>query len=241
MTRNKSLFLVGTFFLIVIVSGNVFWRIFNQSNSEDFDKIKQVVSANLAKNQAAMATSTTVAAPNTLGASTKATAENESATSADTQNPDPSKEAVKPTDNISEKSPDDMADWKTYADEKNKLEFKYPSDAQADRNGDLVRVTQNNKTWKFRIYFNKDKTDLQTWYNKAFSDSERKNCILIDSTALKVGSYETKYVDSNSGATECSKAGYFSISGAKDRIIRVELGNETMENVNKILKTFIFQ
>lgn len=232
--------------MVALIFGNVFWQMFNQGNDEAFEKIKKETDANLAKKQIAAATSPASGAPAALGASTNTVPENnpsesEAAQSLPPKNTDPQvKELEKTPDSTIEKPKDGTEDWKTYTDEKNKFEFKYPSDAQVVHGGDLVRVSQNNKTWKFRVYSDEDKLDLQSWYSKEFSEKERKNCTLTEST-LKVGSYETKYVNPNSGQTECEKAGYYSISSTKERVIRVELGDETMDNVNKILKTFIFQ
>ncbi len=246
MSRNSSILLVGVFCLVALIFGNVFWQMFSHGNDEAFEKINQETDASLAKKQIAVATSPASGAPAALGASTNAVPENnpsesEVAQSLPPKNTDPQvKEPEKTPDSTIEKPKDGTEDWKTYIDEKNKFEFKYPSDAQVVYGGGLVRVSQNNKTWKFRAYSDEDKLDLQSWYNKEFSEKERKNCTLTEST-LKVGSYETKYVNPNSSQTECEKAGYYSISSTKERVIRVELGDETMDNVNKILKTFIFQ
>ena len=80
---------------------------------------------------------------------------------------------------------------------------------------------------------------MQAWYNNEFSEKDRKNCTFSEAT-LKIAEYETKYINPGSGETECTKPGYFSISGDKKNIVRVEIGNETVENVGKILKTFKF-
>ncbi|MFZ2188628.1 MAG: hypothetical protein WAV73_03660 [Candidatus Moraniibacteriota bacterium] len=246
MSRNSSILLVGAFCLVALIFGNVFWQMFAHGNNEAFEKIKKETDANLAKKQIAAATSPASGAPSALGASTNTVPENNSSESGAAQSlpqkdADPqAAESEETPDSTTEKPKDDTEDWKTYTDEKNKFEFKYPSDAQIVHGGDLVRVSQNDKTWKLRAYSDKDKLDLQSWYNKEFSEKERKNCTLTEST-LKVGSYETKYVNPNSGQTECEKPGYYSISSTKERVVRVELGDETMDNVNKILKTFIFQ
>jgi len=246
MSRNKSLFLVGVFFLIVIIFGNIFWRMFSRGNNEEFDRIKKEAEINLAKKQTASSVAPASATPAVSGASAGKASEGGMGAPNEMQrvapeNPGPaSEEAKKSTDTTSEKTQDDTADWKTYADEKNRFEFKYSDSTTVVPNGDLIRVSQSDKTWKFRVYSNKDKTDLQAWYNAEFSEKERTNCTLTDST-LKVGSYETKYVNPNSGATACGKAGYFSLGTDKKNVIRVELGEETVENVNKILATFKFK
>ncbi|MCX6761352.1 MAG: hypothetical protein NTY33_00685 [Candidatus Moranbacteria bacterium] len=207
---------------------------FSQGSDEDFEKIKQAAEANLTQKQTTATAATAATAPSvpdTLGATTKAAPENAVTAPEDTQ---------KTATSEADKTPDETADWKTYADEKNQFEFKYPTDAQVVCGGDLYRVSQNFKTWKFRIFSNKAKADLQTWYNAEFSEKERKNCTLTDSVTLKVGSYETKYANPNSGLTACDKAGYFSTGDSKELVIRAEIGEETIENVTKILKTFKF-
>lgn len=227
MSRNKSLFLVGIFFLVVIICGDIFWRMFAHGDTDAFDKIKKETVAGLAK-QDAMAVASPVAKPQseTLGATTNTDADSEAEMGEAQQSPTPLAE-------------EETATWKTYVDEKNKFEFKYPNSAEVVFNGELIRVSQNKKTWKFRRYANKEKVDLQSWYNEVFSEKERKNCTLTTATLI-VGSYDTKYANPGSGEMACGKSGSFSISTNKENVIRVEIGEETVENVNKILKTFKF-
>jgi hypothetical protein len=236
MTRNKSIFLVGIFFLIVIIFGAVFWQMFNQNNNEAFDKIKKETKASLTKTQIDPSAQQNATAANT---SAGATPETGAETPTDTQASAP-EEAMKTPESKTEESKDETTDWQTYAEGNNKFEFKYPTDASVTPSGSLIRVSQKEKTWKMRLFSNKDKSDLSTWYTEEFSEKERKNCTLSDSGTLKVGSYETKYVNPNSGDLECTKAGYFSISSDKKSVIRLEIGDETVENVNKILATFKF-
>ncbi|MFA5961078.1 MAG: hypothetical protein WC848_00125 [Parcubacteria group bacterium] len=250
MIRNKEILLVGTFFLVIIFFGAIFWHILGSGDSEAFDQIRKNAEIVPIKK-------TTVATPATTAPATAATSGvppvpatspigSETTMPSEMQNttpeiPDPSvKKNDDPIDPTSRKTPDDMADWKVYEEAENIFEFKYPADAQVVPSGDLIRVSQNDKTWKFRVFDNKDKTDLQAWYNAEFSEKERTNCTMTDST-LKVASYEMKYVNPNSGTIACGKAGYFAISTDKKNVLRVELGEETVENANKILATFKFE
>jgi hypothetical protein len=236
MTRNKSIFLVGIFFLIVIIFGAVFWQMFNRNNDEAFDKIKKEAKVGLTGAQVVpSAQQNSTAADALAGATSEAGTETPKDTQASV-----SGDATKTPEDKPEESKDETADWEVYADEKKKFEFKYPPNASVTPSGDLIRISQERKIWKMRLFFNKDKSDLATWYNEEFSDKERKNCTLSESATLKVGSYETKYANPNSGDSECTKAGYFSVSSDKKYVIRLELGSETVENANKILKTFKF-
>lgn len=234
MSRNKGIFLVAIFFLVVLFFGNVFWQMFSGSEDENFERTKKEALDNLAKKQPVSSVATNSTASTNPDASTKTApkAEMNSAENAQTEMP-------KTVQSEIEKPKDETTDWKTYVDSKNKFELKYPNDVKIVPSEDLIRVSQNDRTWKFRMFSNKDKVDLQAWYEDIFSEKERKNCTFSEST-LKVGSYETKYVNPNSGETECGKAGYFSISSDKEKIVRVEIGEETIENVNKLLATFKF-
>jgi len=236
MNHNKSIFLVGIFFVVVIIFSAVFWQMFNRDNDEAFNKIKKEAEVGSSKEQAVLpAGKNSAVAGTSAGATTKAEAN--APESAQNSTPE---DMQKPLDSEAEKTKNETADWNTYANEKNKFEFKYPTDASVVANEGLIRISQNKKTWKLREFSNKDKLDLQAWYSDEFSEKERKNCTLSESATLKVGSYETKYVNPNSGNTECTKAGYFSISSDKKNVIRLEIGDETVENVNKILVTFKF-
>lgn len=242
MTRNKEILLVGTFFLVVIIFGAVFWRIFSGGDEEALVQIQKNAEINQAQKTATTATTT----PATPAAPAAPPASNEMAMPTPTQNTDPADQSdpLSPkndglADPTTRKTEEDTANWKSYQAEKNIFEFKYPPDAQVTFNGDIVRVTQNGNTWKMKNYANAEKVDLQTWYNAEYSEKERTNCTLGDST-LKVASYEIKYVNSESGGLKCGKAGYFAISTDKKNVLRVELGEETVENANKILATFTF-
>jgi len=241
MIRNKEFFLVGTFFLIVIIFGAIFWHIFGSGDDEAFDKVRKNAGISQAQKTATTAPTTAATSPS----STTSRMSNASAMPANTQTPAPAepdpvaKEPDAPLDPTSRKTPDDTESWEVYKDKKNIFEFKHPTDAQVTYNGDIVRVTQNGKTWKMKNYANAEKTDLQGWYNAEYSEKERTNCTMSDST-LKVASYDIKYVNPKSGELECGKAGYFAISTDKKNVLRVELGDETAENANKILATFIF-
>ena len=244
MSRNKSLLLVGIFFVVALIFGNIFWQILSHGNDESFEKIKEQASAKLAQKQTVPAPTATAAPPNVPVNPSNVMPEKSptDAIAPATPNPDPTvEEAAKTPDANSEMAkPDDAtANWQIYSD--NGFEFKYPTDATAVASGDLIRVTQADKTWKMRKYSNKDKAELSAWYLAAFSDTERKNCSLASDSTLKAGSYAMQYANPNSGTTECNKAGYFFISTDKKYVIRVELGEETAENVNKILATFKFE
>lgn len=240
MTRNKSIFLVIVFFVIALIFGNFFWWLFSSGRDDEFEKIKKETELNLAKKSATTATPDATA-PATPSAQEVAQGAPADAQNQAPENPQPPSEATeKLIDPTSRKTEEDSEDWQVYADEKGKFEFKYPTDAEVSFNGDLIRVTQKEKTWKLKLYSNNDKLDLQAWYDAEFSAKERLNCTLSDST-LKVASYEIKYVNPNSDLTVCEKAGYYAISTDKKSVIRIQLGEETVENANKILATFKFK
>ncbi|OGI29394.1 MAG: hypothetical protein A2288_02315 [Candidatus Moranbacteria bacterium RIFOXYA12_FULL_44_15] len=138
-----------------------------------------------------------------------------------------------------EEASDEKADWKTYKSEKDKFEFKYPDGASVTDGGNFTAVSQNGKVWRIRVYDNKDKADLQAWFDGYFSEKERKNCSFGDS-AVKIGTYETKYANPNSGETACGQDGYYAVNSEKTKVAKIKIGGETAENANKILETFKF-
>lgn len=228
MTRNRSIFLVGIFFLIVIFFGIVFWRMFSRSDDDNFEKIKKEAKNNLAKNSMTSTGVSAQTASRDSGDSKKEVLSNSTPVADVAQEPQ------------EKKTEDEKASWEVFLDEKSRFEFRYPAEVKVVPSGDLFRILQEGKTWKFRIYANKNRSDLGSWYAEEFSEKERKNCTLTDST-LKVSSYEMKYANPNSGETKCAKAGHFSISTDKKMVMRIELGEETIENANEILATFKFK
>jgi hypothetical protein len=165
------------------------------------------------------------------------------------QTPTPPVQQKTPTPPIEEKKPeeppkeeekkDETADWKKFRSEKNKYEFKYPKDTTVNGDEDLMALEKEKKIWRIRIYENKKKTDLEIWYNGYFTEKERLNCA-SGSSSLKIGTYDTKFYDPKTEPNICKTDGHWAISPDKSKVVKVSVGEETVENINKILATFKF-
>jgi hypothetical protein len=245
MSRNISIALVIGFFVVGGIFGSVFWHVDNGAG-EDLKKSLEKNKLNspaavegastVSKSTAAPADATVASAAKVLSEKvaepvTPAEPEAKSAASNETKTP--------PTTPTTPPATDETTNWKVYKDEKNKFEFKYPSEATVSSNGDGITISRGDIAWKIRVYKDDKNLDLQSWYIDYFSEKERKNCVLSSST-LKVANYETEYVNPNSGLLVCERDGYFSIDGNRKTVLKINLDKESVENVNKILATFKF-
>jgi len=120
-----------------------------------------------------------------------------------------------------------------------KISFEYPKDIAVEEEPSFVTLTKENTSWKIRLYENKNKKDFNSWYLNHFDIKDSTKCTFTDAT-VKVGSYESKLVKPSSDSNKCKGDGNFAMSSDKARIIKIELGNEVTENVNKILTSFKF-
>jgi len=118
------MFLAGVFFLVVMIFGNVFWRMFDSSDNDAFEKIKKETEIKLAKKETALTAPSASNTPSALGTATNAVPESEANASVDAQNlsqknmGSQEEEAGKTAGSEVEKIKDETADWKTYTDEK---------------------------------------------------------------------------------------------------------------------------
>lgn len=120
-----------------------------------------------------------------------------------------------------------------------KISFDYPNDVTVNEGSNLVTLTQNDKSWKIRFYDNKNKKEFEAWYKSHFDIETETDCSFADPT-VKVGSYTSKLVKAASDDVECDGDGNYAINSDKSRVVKVEIGKESVENVNKILESFKF-
>lgn len=235
-SKNSLIFLVALIAIIASASAVMIWQEKNSTGDKAFlDKLKKDVPESTSATSANTDNNASVAGRATPSPDVSSSQSLANATNSPTGN----NANDTPTENIQTQPKDETADWKTYSNSTDNFEFKYPTDTSVSDSGDFITVSKDNKPWKIRIYNNKKKDNLETWYNNYFDEKERLNCTFSDS-GVKVGSYETKYVNPNSGDTACAEDGYYALSSDKTKVVRVKIGKETVENVNKILETFKF-
>jgi hypothetical protein len=239
MSRNASIAMLVIFLTASAVFFSIFWKMESGSGDE--------LQKNLEKNNVATPNTSTVQSTKSAINSSNNNANNTTATpSTEQANGQESPASSSGTANSvasdanSSVAQDNTADWKAYKDTNNNFEFKYPSDASVSSDGNIIKVTQGDVFWRMRFYGDASGLDLQNWYLNYFSDKERRNCTLSDTTTIKVGTYETKYANPNFGNALCLRDGYFSIDESKKNIVRIFPDKETTDNMNKVLATFKF-
>ena len=244
MSRNTSIFLVVGFLAGGMIFGFVFWHAQSGSGDELRESLEKAKIASATPAVVAGANAQATQAGGATAAGAQATQASAGVSPENAQNPmqpdSVAPEAKTLPNNAEEEKPkDETADWETFKDEKNNFEFKHPTDLSVVLSGDIITLSKDAVTWKIRVYENKKNLELSSWYTAYFSEKERKNCVLSDSS-VKVGSYETKYANPNSDPTKCERDGYFATSSDKKIVLKISLDKETVENANKILATLKF-
>jgi hypothetical protein len=117
--------------------------------------------------------------------------------------------------------------------------LEYPEGVAITESGDIVTISKDSISWKIKSYNNKNKKDFQAWYTDHFNIKDSAKCLFVDGS-VKVGIYGSKQVKPSSADNKCEGDGDYATNPDKSRVVKVELGKETEENVNKILINFKF-
>lgn len=239
MSRNASIFLVVGFLAGGMIFGFVFWHAQSGAGDELRESLEKARIASAAPEAVAGANAQATQSSGATAAGAQSATQPVADATATPAAPEAKEAKALPNNAEEEKPKDETANWETFKDEENNFEFKHPVDIRVISNGDVITLSKDAVTWKIRIYENKKNLDLSSWYTAYFSEKERKNCVLSDSS-VKVGSYETKYANPNSDPTKCERDGYFATGSDKKTVLKISLDKETVENANKILATFKF-
>ena len=73
-----------------------------------------------------------------------------------------------------------------------------------------------------------------------FNIDDITKCSFTDGI-IKVGAYTSNLVKPSSDSNKCDGDGNYAINTDKSKVVKIELGKETAENVNKILASFKFE
>jgi len=131
-------------------------------------------------------------------------------------------------------------DKNNYQNEDLGISFDYPKEYAVVFDGNrIVTISKGDISWKIRFYEDKDKSDIQTWFGNKFSKEDNLDCSFMD-PEIKAGTYEGKLVKSGIDKGKCADEGSYAINSDKTKIVKISLGKETKENINKILESFKF-
>jgi hypothetical protein len=148
-----------------------------------------------------------------------------------------SEEAAKNEENSTEK---EDAEKNNYENKELGISFEYPKEYSVVSDGNkVITVSKGNISWKIRFYDDKNKEDIQIWFGNKFNKKDNLDCTFIE-PEIKAGMYEGKLVKSGIDEGKCDDEGNYTISSDKAKIIRIYEGEETKENINKILESFKF-
>jgi hypothetical protein len=120
-----------------------------------------------------------------------------------------------------------------------KVSLDLPKETTASERTNLITVTSNSVSWSIKFYDNSKKKDFQVWYADHFNIKDVAKCSFSDGI-IKVGTYESKQVKPVTNTDKCDGDGNYASNSEKSKVVKVEIGKETAENVNKILTSFKF-
>jgi hypothetical protein len=231
--KIHALFSIAMFLMVFAFVAIIGWYEFNNSSSNNLEKL-------LSKNappddkSASPAGKTSTVAPKASQA--QVAPENQ----------------IAPTnaENISTgtTSPDATSDSedntkKTYKNGQGEISFDYTGEYKIEENNGQIMVmkNENNDTlWRMKIYDNKDKKEIQGWFDSYFSGKDNTDCSLGDPATLKIGTLTTKLMKVGATDGKCDGVGYYALSSDKSKVARVRLDKADETEANKILSSFKF-
>jgi len=136
--------------------------------------------------------------------------------------------------------PDTNSTTKTFSEDKMGISFDYPAEYSVSEKNSQITATKDGMKWEMKVYDNKDKKEIQDWFNGHYPTKDNAGCVLGDPTTLKLGSYTTKTLKASSTDVNCDDGGFFALNTDKSKVARVVLDKGTEDDANKILSTFKF-
>jgi len=132
-----------------------------------------------------------------------------------------------------------LSEPKIFTGQNNSFSVSLPEGASASESLDVITISQNGKTWKIKFFSNNNKKSLSDWLIGKYDGAENNGC-MVESSTIKIASYETKLLKSGSSSKKCEAGGSYAISSDSARIIKIEKNQETEDNINAILSSFKF-
>jgi hypothetical protein len=128
----------------------------------------------------------------------------------------------------------------TYKNEKEGISFDYAKEYKIEENNGQIVAKKSDAMWRMKIYDNKDKKEIQGWFDGYFSGKDNEDCVLSDPSALKIGTLATKLSKAGTDSGKCEGVGYYALNSDKTKTVRVRLDKADEAEANKILSTFKF-
>jgi hypothetical protein len=238
LKKDHSLYFVLAFILCIVVFVFLGWRWVRKDN--DTKTVEDNLKAELLKNPV----KTTLPSASNQTASNQAAAQS-AASSQMAQNssaselPESTTATTEPQNSIDNKTTPESSSTKKFESTKLKVSFDYPEEISVSESDKLITITKPGISWKIKFYDNNNKKEFQSWYESHFDIKTIANCTFTDAT-IKVGSYDSKLVKPASDSVKCDGDGNYATSTDKSKVVKIEAGKETTENVNKILTSFKF-
>lgn len=127
-----------------------------------------------------------------------------------------------------------------FKDDKLGISLSYPQEYKIEEKNGQVIVSKSGLMWKLKIYDNKDKSELKTWFDGYYASGNNIDCEVNDSSVLKIGSLVTKLIKVSTTGSKCSDSGYYALNSDNSKAIRVILEKGTEDEANKVSSTFKF-
>lgn len=230
--NSKEIFFVGLFFGLIFVMGWFLWDEINENSDDVLNKLEKSKSTKIISTPNIVTQNNSTATLPKADSVVEEKIEEVSETSL--------ADGVQSDQEEIESDPKDAVDtWNQYKDKQDKFTLRYPATVLVEIDGEAIKVSATDEELKIKRYSNEDGNELDAWYQKQFSEKERKNCVLT-SGDLKVGRHETRLAKADSTKAECDKAGYFFFDNSKKLVLRIESEKEITSQMKKILETFEF-
>jgi|GEM_PF-3461229 hypothetical protein len=248
MTRKNSI--IFAVILFATLSGFVVFIGFVEFKDRNSGSVEDLLAKGADNSNSSLAGNSSLAANSSSGSNSASAAQAQAAqaqspmvtsdttSTAGTTSQDPSADTT--SLNTDSSAPDTDSTTKTFSEDKMGISFDYPAEDSVSEKNSQITATKDGMKWEIKVYDNKDKKEIQDWFNGHYPTKDNAGCVLGDPTTLKLGSYTTKTLKASSTSVNCDDGGFFALNTDKSKVARVVLDKGTEDDANKILSTFKF-
>jgi hypothetical protein len=240
--NKKNSILFATLLVVLIGIFSVVFFLWFRSDFKNSPTIESQLKKELAKDGSAVPLSAQSTAKGTQGATQpQASSQTQSAMSSSSEEmPIATAEdgsGDDPVETVSDET--DEKDKKTYSNSDLGVSFDYSDDLKISEGTNSLTVKNGDVSWKLKFFKNDKMEDIETWYKGHYDAKDNPSCV-FETALVKAGSYETKLAKAGLEGEKCEDSGNYALSPDKTKVVKVDPGKESVENINKVLANFKF-
>lgn len=234
--KNGPLFFsIALFLMIAIFAAIIGWYEFKNGDNS----LEKILSKSNATTEKATRLETEAKAANAAKAAQAQAAQQKQTVPAETT-PVETENLNTGATNPAETADSENGEKEAYKNEKEGVSFDHTSDYKITESSGQIVATKADVMWRMKVYDNKDKKEIQEWFDAYFSGKDVAGCSASDPATLKIGTLATKLMKAAETDGKCEGVGYYALNSDKTKVVRVRLDKADETEANKILSSFKF-